>query len=159
LPARGPRLGEEPLAELDALVDAIADALVREIDKPYALLGHSMGAMLSFELARAFRRRGRPAPSRLFVCGHRAPHIPPSSASIHDYPEAKFVEELRHLNGTPAAVLDDPALLELLMPCLRADFRICGTYSYSPEPPLACPITAIGGADDASIDPGAIEAW
>jgi medium-chain acyl-[acyl-carrier-protein] hydrolase len=78
---------------------------------------------------------------------------------MHLLPEAEFMNELRRLNGTPKEVLEHEELMQLMLPILRADFTICETYDYGPEPPLDCPITAFGGFRDESVTPDRVEAW
>jgi medium-chain acyl-[acyl-carrier-protein] hydrolase len=74
-------------------------------------------------------------------------------------PEPQFIEELRHLNGTPPEILDHPELMKLLVPLLRADFEFCQTYVYQPGPPLACPIAVFGGVDDGEVNQEELESW
>jgi medium-chain acyl-[acyl-carrier-protein] hydrolase len=126
---------------------------------PYAFFGHSMGSLVAFELAREMRRRGLPGPELLMVSGHRAPQRPDPEPPIHGLPEHEFLEEIRQLNGTPEAVLKNPELLQLVIPVLRADFEVCETYAYEEETPLACPIAAFGGTEDADVPREDVAAW
>jgi medium-chain acyl-[acyl-carrier-protein] hydrolase len=96
------------------LAAAVVDELGRFLKPPFALFGHSMGALLAFEVARHLRRRGKSAPVCLVVSAHRAPHIPDEQDKIHDKPTSDFLEELRRLNGTPAEVLRNDELVELI---------------------------------------------
>jgi medium-chain acyl-[acyl-carrier-protein] hydrolase len=158
-PMRGARINEEPFTRIAPLVRSIASAVGPLLNKPYALFGHSMGALVSFELARHFRRERAPLPIHLFVSGRCAPQLRNPDPPKHDLPEVEFIEELRKLNGTPREVLDNQELMRMMMPLLRADFSVCETYTYTEEPPLACPITALGGLQDHEITPQMIEAW
>ncbi|MGP1384412.1 MAG: thioesterase II family protein [Thainema sp.] len=159
LPGHGTRLTEPPISDLDELVTAIAHVIQPFLDRPFALFGHSMGALLSFELARHYRRHNQPMPTHLFVSGHRAPQLPDPEPPIYALPESEFRDKLRRLQGTPQAVLDNDEFMALLLPVLRADFTVCETYSYRPEPPLSCPITAFGGTQDAATRRGRLRAW
>ncbi len=141
------------------LVDVMADAMTPYLDEPFAFFGHSMGAIVAFELARLLRRRKLPMPSLLIASGARAPrfrlgHVPSPEPS-----EEKFIEELRRLEGTPRAVLDDPKLLCVVLPALREDAGIYRQYIYSEQAPLDCPIRAYGGAEDANVTREHLEAW
>jgi len=159
LPGRGTRLREEPFTNLDALVAAIAEAIAPLLDKPFALFGHSMGAMISFELARRLREQGQPQPSHLFISGRRAPQLPNDDPISYNLPDAELGQELLRLNGTPKEVLEHPELMELMLPLLRADFSVVETYDYRPGVPLDCPLTVFGGLRDAEVSREQLEAW
>ncbi len=160
LPGRGKRLLEPPYRELNRLVADLAVALESGLDKPYAIFGHSMGALIGFELIRYLRRNHRPLPLHLFVSGRNAPTIPDDTdPPLHTLPDEQFMMKLKELDGTPEAVLQHRELMELLLPILRADFGLCENYVYRPEPPLEIPITAFGGLKDVSVPPPHIEAW
>lgn len=160
LPGRENRLGDPPFSHLPALTEALAAALSPYLEMPYALFGHSMGALISFELARYLRRTGQHSgPLALFVSGHRAPHLPPLTPPIYHLPDDEFLAKLRHLQGTPEAVLQNEELLHVLMPLLRADFTLCETYTYHEERALHCPLYAFGGLQDADTPAETITAW
>jgi surfactin synthase thioesterase subunit len=159
LPGREHRLAESPIDDIRLLAAAVGDELGRALEPPFALFGHSMGALLAFELARHLRRQGRPGPRCLIVSAHRAPHLPDGQDRIHDKPTSEFLQELRQLNGTSAGVLGDRELVELLLPVLRADFKAAELYRYAEEPPLRCPIVAYGGTRDGMIAEAQIAAW
>lgn len=159
LPGRGKRIKETPYTDPMTLVGAMAESILPYLDKPFAFFGHSMGAMLSFELARRLRNARAPRPLHLFVSGCRALQLPPTRGSRYDLPAQEFIEELRHLKGTPPEVLAHPELMELMLPLLRADFSIVETYRYSPGPPLDCSLTVVGGLEDADVSRSDLEAW
>jgi surfactin synthase thioesterase subunit len=159
LPGRGSRLRERPFTTLPDLVQNLGPAFRPYQDKPFAFFGHSMGAIISFELARYLRRERLRNPLHLFVSGCRALQLPDSRPPTYDLPEAEFMEELRRLNGTPGDVLDHPEMMEFILPLLRADFALTQTYEYTHEPPLDCPITAFGGFQDEEINRASVEAW
>lgn len=159
LPGRGRRLQEPLFTRLLPLVEAIVQGLEKHLDKPFAFFGHSMGAILSFEIARCLRRQRLPGPVHLFVSGRRAPQIPNDEPLLYALPEPELLTELCRLNGTPKEVLEHEELMQLMLPILRADFAVCDTYHYEPEPPLACPITVFGGLQDATVRADRLEAW
>lgn len=159
LPGRENRLMERPFTNLNDLLPELGAALADALDKPFALFGHSMGAMIAFELTRWLRREKRPLPQRLMVSGFRAPHLPPNRPPIHHLPNAEFLAEVKLLGGTPQAVLEHEELLGLLLPLLRADFTLVGTYAWGEERPLTLPITAFGTADDPIATPAQLGAW
>src|SRR5262245_34574163 len=148
LPGREARLRERPYTCLPPLIEALAEALLPRLNKPFAFFGHSMGALISFELIRELRRNCGLAPAHLFVSGRRAPQIENNDPPTYNLPEGDFIQEIRHFNGTPQEVLEHPELMQLLLPVLRADFAVCETYTYTEEPPLECPISVFGGLQD-----------
>lgn len=159
LPGRGNRLREAAFTRMVPLVRAIAQEMVSMLDKPFAFFGHSMGAAISFELARVLRREHLKQPSHLFVSGRIAPQIPKQDKQTYDLPEQEFIDELRRLNGTPKEVLEHPELMQMMTPLLRADFETIQTYTYEAEPPLDCPISAMGGLQDTDVPREDLDAW
>jgi medium-chain acyl-[acyl-carrier-protein] hydrolase len=158
-PGRGTRPMETPFTAISPLVQALAQALLPLLDKPFAFFGHSLGALVAFELARQLRRQSGPQPVRLFVSADRAPRSPRRDRPINALPEADFLVELVRLNGTPRKVLEDAELMQIMLPVLRADFAIYETYAYSPEPPLACVIAGLGGLQDQRVRRDDLAAW
>ncbi|MBW4447027.1 MAG: thioesterase II family protein [Spirirestis rafaelensis WJT71-NPBG6] len=159
LPGRGTQMKLPLFTRMEPLVKAIAPIVLPYLDKPFAFFGHSMGGLLSFELARQLRTEYSISPLHLFVSGRRAPQIPSSKPLIHALPETEFKEELQRLNGTPSSVLQNTELMQLLIPILRADFAVLETYIYKNEPPLECSITAFGGLQDQEVNVEELEGW
>lgn len=159
VPGRGNRLREPPPTKISQAVDLIGKEIVSLLDRPYAFFGHSMGAILGFEVARLLRRRAQQLPTHLFVSGHRAPQVPKTEPFTYNLPEVEFIEELHRLNGTPVEVLEHPDMMRIMMPLLRADFESIQTYSYTHEPPLDCPITVLGGLSDPDVSRETLEPW
>lgn len=159
LPGRGTRLMEPPFTQLEPLIQELTPVLLPYLNKPFAFFGHSMGALVSFELARILRKKYDLSPVHLFVSGRRAPQVPDPDPPIHTLPEHEFLDELRRYNGTPESVLENAELMQLFLPTLRADFAVLETYVYTPEPLLDCPITAFGGLEDWKASCDDLEAW
>ena len=159
MPGRGRRLSEAPYGNITNLVKGAADGLTPFLDKPFVSVGHSMGAIISFELARFLRKSRNLQPSWLFVSGRRAPHMPDPTPPIHELPDPELIEKLQKLNGTATEVLENPELMQLMLPLLRVDFALCRSYEHSDEPPLDCPITALGGLEDQEVSAESVEAW
>lgn len=160
LPGRGTRLPERPFTQLPPLVEAMAEALLPHLDKPFAFFGHSMGALTSFELARYLRRVHNREPLHLFVSAHRAPHLPRVEAPTYLLPDQELVEELRQLDGTPEELLNHPEMMQLMLPIIRADFEVCERYDYHEEAAiLTCPVTALGGLTDGQVSRWQLEGW
>ena len=148
LTGRGARLKEPPYASLPPLIDDLADFILPLLDRPFAFFGHSMGALIAFELSRHLRRRHNREPELLLVSGRRAPQLPNDEPPKYNLPDDEFKEELQRINGTPKEVLEHAELMELMIPLLRADFAVTQTYEYSDDAPLNCPIVTYGGLQD-----------
>jgi len=159
LPGRENRIAEPAFDRLPPLVEALADAVDSLLTLPFALFGHSNGALIGFELARTLRARGRTGPVHLFASGRRAPDLPSAIAPTHHLPDAEFLDSLQALGGLPAALLEHRELLSLLLPTLRADVSIHETYAFREEAPLECPLTAYGGLTDPRVSPEQLQAW
>jgi len=117
-----------------------------------------LGALIAFEVARYLQSEDRP-PRHLIVSGCRAPQLPDSGKRTYQLPDSEFVEELKRLKGTPAQVLADAALMEILLPAIRADFAMSQTYQYKNGEKLICPIAAYGGTEDEQTADGMLEMW
>lgn len=159
LPGRGSRHHEPAFSLLEPLTAALAQALAEETDRPYALFGHSMGALLAFELARALRGAGHPQPRLLLASAAPAPQLRHAKTAVHDGSDDQLIATLRTLGGIPEEVYADPDLLQQLLPAIRADFSVVETYRYREEPPLDCPIVGIAGAEDPLTPPAELDAW
>lgn len=159
LPGRENRLGEPAARDVGQLVDALFSEVADRLDRPFALFGHSLGALVAFEFARLLRDRGAPLPVHLFVSGRIAPQLADPREKLNDLPDAGLRARLAELGGIPSAVLDDPDLLTLLLPLLRADLAVNENYRYRPGPPLPVPITAFGGARDPKVSAVELRAW
>jgi medium-chain acyl-[acyl-carrier-protein] hydrolase len=155
----GPNHARRSFTRLGPLVDEIAQIIQPYLNKPFALFGHSMGAIIAFELADILRTRHDLETLHLFVSGHRAPQLPNPDPPTYDLPEPEFLKELERLKGTPSEVLQNPELMELMLPQIREDFEIVQTYAYSQRAPCGVPITAFGGLHDEHVTSEAIEAW
>jgi surfactin synthase thioesterase subunit/glycosyltransferase involved in cell wall biosynthesis len=160
LPGREARLAEAPFDRMEPLIAALATAIDGYLDgRPFAFFGHSMGAIVAFELARELRRRGRPQPQMLIASSARGPryrlnHVPPPGPT-----DEELLAELRRLAGTRASLIDHPAAVRAILPALRADAALYRRYIYQPEPPLDLPIRAYGGVDDPHITEEHLAAW
>lgn len=156
LPGRAARIAEPPWTDMDQLLRALGRALTPYLDKPFALFGHSMGALIAFNLARHLRRECDAQPIHLFVSGRCSPQTMKEPV---DFKLAELPKMLRRYNGTPEEALEDPELMELVLPVLRADLALCRSYVYTSEPPFSSSITAFGGLQDYGVPRDCLEGW
>lgn len=159
LPGRETRLSEPPYGRLCDLVADLLPVLLPMANRPMALFGHSMGALVAFEIARSMRAGGLPMPVHLFVSGRTAPQVPDTHQALHRLSSADLVAELRALGGTPDEVLSDPVVMARVLPFLRADFTLNEDYAFPAEPPLPLPVTVYGGTRDPRATEPELAAW
>jgi surfactin synthase thioesterase subunit len=159
LPGRESRWAEPPFTSLPELVHTLASEAGDWLRPPFVLFGHSFGGLVAFELCRELRRRGWPGPERLFVSAVAAPHLKPRAAPLHKLPDSLFLTRLFHLKGIPREVAEQPELMKLLLPTLRADVQIFETYKHTQEEPLDCPISAYSGRHDIRVTYEELVAW
>ena len=158
LPGRGARVNEPPFTNLRDLVEALGSGLAPYLDKPFAIFGHSMGALIGFELARRLRSEYAIEPVHLFVSGRPGPRTV-RSRPANALSDSEFLELLWAYNGTPEEALANPELMAVMLPVIRADFSVSQSYIYTPEPPLDCAITAFGGLHDETVSRANLEEW
>lgn len=156
-PGRGKRMGEPAYTRLSSLAEEALSSIYALSDKPFALFGHSMGALAAYETARLLRERHGMSPKHLFVSGRQAPHR--KKRPKHDLPDDDFIAMLKDYNGTPEEVIKDRNLMEWLLPTIRADFEMNETYEYTETEPLDCAISVFGGLDDPLVSMLELEEW
>jgi medium-chain acyl-[acyl-carrier-protein] hydrolase len=158
-PGRGTRFKDRPLDRVEAVVGDLTRYLLPQLDGPFAIAGYSYGALVGYELARRLESEHGYRAEQLFVAAMRGPAWPSAEFPVSRLPDLEFRRYLRTLGGTPAELLENDALMEVMRPVLRADFRAVETYCYRPSPPLGCPVTAIGGEDDRGVSRAALRSW
>jgi surfactin synthase thioesterase subunit len=159
LPGRGPRSGEPRYVDADACVRGLADELDDLLSRPHVLLGHSMGAILGYSLAQQRISLGLRAPEAVIVAAYSAPHLRGPVHHLHLGDDHQLPVELARYGGLPTEILSRPEWLELLMPIVGDDLRICQSYRPSTEPPLPCPLHIFGGRSDPLAPPDTLAAW
>ncbi|MFI9274441.1 thioesterase II family protein [Kitasatospora sp. NPDC052896] len=158
LPGRETRLGEERLTDYPTAVAAAFEGLAPLFSRPYALFGHSMGALLGYGVALAAQRAGLREPSRLLLSGCEGPGAWRTVPERLTWSDQRLVEELRRNGGTPEEVLAMPELLELVLPVLRSDYRIVDSFQPPAGGRLECPLSVFGGEED-RMDRDGLAAW
>lgn len=160
LSGRGARHSEPLYNNLGEAVEDIYNTIVKKAgDSEFLIYGHSMGALLAYEVYNKLFERNNRLPTHLYVSGRQAPHSRRKKRSIHNLPYEEFKQSVMELGGTPPEFFDIPELSNLFIPILRSDFKICETYQYEEKRnKIQCPITVLSGLrDDINIEE--IEAW
>ena len=160
LPGRESRLSEPLYTQMSTLVEAMDQELRPWLDIPYAVFGHSMGALLAFEWVRNLQRDGQKLPVWLFLSGRGAPDIPTGAKQLHLLSDNEFVAELTRLyDGLQDEFLENGELMQMFMPILRADVEVVESYRFREGEPLDCPITVFSGKQDTSVSWDRQQAW
>lgn len=159
LPGREGRIAEPAVTSAGRLSAQIVEAMMPLLGEPFALFGHSLGALLAFEIARTLSDRRLPTPVTLFLSGCGVPKPRRAAHPIHLLPDDDFLAEVRRFGGTPPEVLADAEMMSLVLPRLRADIELYESYSFSGGPPLAVPISVFGGLDDEEARRDELAGW
>ncbi|MFD7437734.1 thioesterase II family protein [Streptomyces sp. NPDC059861] len=157
-PGRQDRRTEPALTSLTHLARAVAEELARVPQRPYAFFGHSMGAVVAYETARVLAEFDLPMARSLILSGRGAPSRTPR-ATDRLSGDAALIREIRRLGGTTGRVLEDPELLEMVLPTLRADYGALGSYRWLPGPPLDIPLTVMIGSSDPIVTVDDARGW
>lgn len=158
LPGRAERIDEKPYDTMSSVIAQLMEYSAFITEKPYLILGHSLGAKIAYELSCTLERQTNIPPLHLIVSGSKAPHLVNDKPNIYSLPKSKFIDELRVLDGTPEEILDNEELMELFIPLLRADFKIAELY-VSKEHKLSIPITVLSGMEDTEVSVKEANAW
>jgi medium-chain acyl-[acyl-carrier-protein] hydrolase len=159
LPGRESRHAEKLEESISSLAGMLVEPVIEKADdQPYAIFGHSMGALLAYELSQELAAKGRP-PSLLVVSGQAAPHAYHVRWPVRNLSNQELIEYLGELDGIEAELLANPALLEFYLPVVRADFAACETYRYVQRPPLTAHLIVLGGAADPVAPPAELGRW
>jgi len=159
LPGRGARMEEQALTSMQRLVEQMGEVVAQAADLPFAFFGHSLGGLLAFELARHCEQRGLPVPFHIFVSGCHAPRHRRRLTRHHELPDDALIEVLKGFDGTPVEVLQNRELMELVLPTIRADFKLVADYEYRPSEPLRMPITVLAGRNDSFDSEEQVSGW
>jgi medium-chain acyl-[acyl-carrier-protein] hydrolase len=160
LPGREDRIHEEPFRSVDDAVTTVSKDLATVLDGPFAIFGHSLGAIIGTEVALQLELQRSRRPEHVFVSGCRAlPAIESSRRPIHDLPDSELLDHVRQLNGTPEELLADRRMRTLVLRLIRNDYAIFDGYTYVDRGTLSCPVTVFGGEADPTTTPATLAAW
>jgi medium-chain acyl-[acyl-carrier-protein] hydrolase len=160
LPARENRYSEKPITDAYQLAETIATQIIPFTDRPYAIFGHSMGALLAYEVARVLEIQKIRPPEVLFLSAHRAPHMPRKRDLLHSLPDAQFIQSLKQYGGFPEEILNNQEFIDFVLPTMRSDMTLCDLYAFKNEDSqLHTPIEIFAGAGDPEAGPDEMKAW
>ena len=160
LPGHGRRLVEsQPCRTSQEAAKYIADTLGPVIDRPYALFGHCLGAVLAYEATRIFKERGVQQPVHLLASGARGPHCGIPIGDVKNMNDEQFIEHFNKAYGASMDILRNPQLGPLVLPGVKADAYMTQEYNYVPGGPVDYDITAIAGEKDPDINMEQMQAW
>jgi medium-chain acyl-[acyl-carrier-protein] hydrolase len=160
LPGREDRIREEPFRSLDDTVTTVSKDLVTVLDGPFAIFGHSLGAIIGAEVALQLEHERGLRPEHVFVSGCTGlPAIDPNRRPIHDLPDNELLDHVRRLNGTREELLAHKALRALVLRLIRVDYAMFHSYTYTEHRTLSCPVTVFGGDADPTTTPATLAAW
>ncbi len=157
-PGRASRFREPPIVSMQSMVSRLAEALAPMFDRPFAFFGHSMGALIAFELARSIDARGAGL-ERLFLSACPAPQRVKPLRHAQSMTDQEVTDLLTSMGGTPPAVLENAELLRLVIPFVRSDFELVDSYPYRPGPRLKIPFSLCFGSSDPETDPVDTGLW
>ncbi|WJG11197.1 alpha/beta fold hydrolase [Aliiglaciecola sp. LCG003] len=159
LPGHGARFSETLHSDMDDLVAGMLVEFKKELNCPYVLFGHSLGSMIATELMYQCHKAGFSLPQYFIASGCRSPKLKSRKGAIHELPDEAFKSVLKKLNGTPDLLLENPDLMDLFLPLLRADFKLSNDYQFKHEHRFNCKASIFGGQDDIDVGLDDLNAW
>ena len=159
LPGSLRRMSEKPLTDMEPLVDGLARALLPHLDLPFAIFGSCTGSFSAFELVLKIRALCGREPAHLYCSSVWAPHLPSRHPPIHRLPKKDFIQSLDHLGAIPRETLAQPELVQVLLPAIRADFKVAETYTPVNGAQVHCPLTTFCGTNDPMVLAEEAAAW
>lgn len=160
LPGRENRLRETPINRIESVINELDEVAFPLLDRPFAIFGVSMGALIGFEFARRLRQTYNIEPTHIYAASRRAPQTPDRFTLISQLPNRVFLDTIQsRYHCIPEVIWKDEELMRLFLPLLRADFALLENYTYQAEPPFTCPLTALYGNEDETTNSEDISGW
>lgn len=160
LPGRMSLCGTKAYTDLDSIINYLHSHLLPYLmEKPFIFFGHSLGGLISFELARFLQAHHGPAPIKLISSACKSPRKPRGLKKISTFSESALIDELITYDYTPRELLENKELMQIALPIIRSDFAVNEGYSYFPGQLLNCPITSYGGIDDLTLQQNELDDW
>ncbi len=158
-PGRGARMTEALIDDIELVVNDLKKSFENFKDVPFAFLGHSMGALVSYELSLKLKKDNLQMPYKLYLSAHRGPQLARCGKIMHTLNSEDFLDELVAMNGIAKELLEHKELLDLMLPIIRNDYKLCETYKYSNNVKLDIPFHVFGGDLDKDINHESLTAW
>jgi surfactin synthase thioesterase subunit len=159
LAGRGRNMSQPLLTNVHDITALMIEEIKYYLDKPFIFFGHSVGSLICFDLTKAMREQNLQIPMHLILSGSMAPHTLHKRKHICHLDDIAFTEELKVYNGIPQEVQNEPSLMEMFLPIIRADMSIIENYNHSQDKPLDCNITTIAGKNDPTVAIEDVQAW
>lgn len=158
-PGRGSRIAEPLINEMDSVVKQIAESITKHLDIPFIFLGHSMGALVSYELTHYLNAQLISQPKKLYLSAHKVPSASRDCKLMHKLSKEEFLSEIINMNGVSKEILEHEELLELVLPIIKNDYKLCETYCFSDKGKLDIPISVFGGNKDVEVTEDHLKGW
>jgi len=158
-PGRGTRMGEKLIDNIEEILLNISKSFEDWLDKPFMFFGHSMGALISYELVFKIYGKYNKLPLKLYVSAHKAPFLERGGPIMHKLDKENFIRELKKMNGIAKELFEHSELMELMLPIIRNDYAVCENYSHKNKEKINIPITAFGGLYDKDVKEEHIKQW
>ncbi|UII27565.1 alpha/beta fold hydrolase [Fulvivirga maritima] len=158
LPGRGTRIGQAPLLSIQGMAKDVLEQVQHLISEPYAIFGHSMGALVAYELCKLLIEQERVLPVRAIFSANGAPYLSRPNRKISQLPDQEFFHSLKGYSGLPEELIRNPKAFHLFSSYIRSDFKAVETYRYYKSLPLPIPLSVLIGSDD-YVTPGMAYAW
>ena len=158
-PGRGGRMAEKLISDISIAVDQISEEITDYFEKPYIFFGHSMGALVAYELSHLLIKKYDSRPLKLYLSAHMAPNIRKDEKIMHLLTGDEFLDELIKMNGLATEILQHKELLDLMLPIIKNDYKLCETYQYADKERLNIPFQVFGGKEDKDVKFDHLEEW
>lgn len=158
-PGRANRIGEDPIDNMDELVQKVSEEIASCLDKPYIFFGHSLGSRVAFEVMQTARQKGWLMPLHYIASGSSAPHVNRTHKHVSHLTDDEFIHALKRFDGAIEEIIQNENLVNLFLPLLRADFNIADTYYREPGEPLDVSLSVFGGNGDEDARPDELPSW
>jgi len=158
-PGRSSRISETPLDNMSKLINEMGLVLPKILNKPYILFGHSLGSKIAFEIIRKSTSLHIPHPMFFIASGSAGPQKKNNRDITYNLNDDEFISKLEEMDGTPKDVINNKELMSIVLPTLKADFKISETYQFTGNKYFNIPLSVLGGEYDVDINLDDLKLW